>query len=277
MKATDYFKDQVVWITGASSGIGEALVYAFALRGALLIISSRNKADLEKVKENCKIPAEKIFVLPVDLSQPDLIAEKSGNAMAQWGRIDYVIHNAGIASRSLVQETEMKVFRMIMETNYFGTVAITRAVLPSMLRNKKGHFVVISSLSGKFGVPKLSAYAASKHALHGFFDSLRTEIAGKGIDISIIIPGFINTQIITRSVDGDGNVRGRNLDINEKGMSAEQCAQKIVAAVERKKQEIVIGGSEVWSVFINRYFPRGFNRLMGRHPIKNLKKILFRK
>ncbi len=277
MKAADSFNGQVVWITGASSGIGEALVYAFAERGAQLIISSRNKPDLEKVKSNCKVPAEKILVLAFDLSEPETIAAKSREAMAACGRIDYLIHNAGIASRSLVQETDMKVFRMVMETNYFGTVAITRAVLPSMLVNKKGHFVVISSLSGKFGVPKLSAYAASKHALHGFFDSLRTEVQDQGVDISIIIPGFINTQIITRSVDGHGNIRGRNLDINEKGMSAEHCAQKIIAAVEKKKQEVVIGGSEIWSVYINRYFPRGFNRLMGRHPIKNLKKILFRK
>jgi dehydrogenase/reductase SDR family member 7B len=269
------FDHQVVWITGASSGIGEALAYAFSGLGALLIISARSEAELNRVKENCNGVQETIFVLPLDLNKATTITAKAETALNRWGRIDCLVHNAGIASRALVQDMEMNIYRTVMETNYFGPVALTKAVLPSMLRSKKGQFVVISSLSGKYGVPRLSAYAASKHALHGFFESLRTEVAGQGIFITIVIPGFINTQIIKNSVDGQGTVTGRNLEVNEKGMSPQECARRIIRAIAKRKQEALIGGSEVWSVYLNRFFPQQFNKLMGQHPIKKLKRLLF--
>src|SRR5580704_1753067 len=203
-----FFKDKIVWITGASSGIGESLSYEFSRQGAKLIISSRDEVELNRVKNNCGNLSENIFPLPFNLNNQSDVESKAILALNKWGRIDYLIHNAGIAARDLVENMDMSVFRMVMDTNYFGPVALTKAVLPSMLLAKKGHFVIVSSLSGKFGVPKLSAYAGSKHALHGFFESLRAEIGKKGITISFIIPGFINTSILKKAIDGKGNVTG---------------------------------------------------------------------
>jgi len=260
-----------VWITGASSGIGESLAYEFSRQGAKLIISSRDEVELDRVKNNCSHSSENIFTLPFNLNNQQDIESKAILAISKWGGIDYLIHNAGIAARDLVENTDMSVFRMVMEINYFGPVALTKAVLPSMLLAKKGHFIVVSSLSGKFGVPKLSAYAGSKHALHGFFESLRTEIGKAGITISFIIPGFINTPILMKAIDGKGNVTGRNLAVNEKGMSSEECAIKMVRAIKRGKQETLIGGSEKLSVYFHRFFPGTFNLVMANHPLKRLR------
>ena len=266
-----FFKDKIVWITGASSGIGESLAYEFSRQGAKLIISSRDEGELNRVKNNCGNSSENIFPLPFNLNdQPD-IESKAILALNKWGGVDYLIHNAGIAARDLVENTDMSVYRMVMDTNYFGPVALTKAVLPSMLLAKKGHFVIVSSLSGKFGVPKLSAYAGSKHALHGFFESLRTEIGKAGITISFIIPGFINTPILMKAIDGKGNVTGRNLAVNEKGMSSEECAIKMIRAIKKGKQEALIGGSEKLSVYFHRFFPGTFNLVMANHPLRKLR------
>lgn len=266
-----YFRDKIVWITGASSGIGESLAYEFSRQGAKLIISSRDAVELNRVKENCSSSSENIFPLPFDLTdQPDIEC-KAIMALNKWGGIDYLIHNAGIAARDLVENTEMAVFRLVMDINYFGPVALTKAVLPSMLKAKNGHFVVVSSLSGKFGVPKLSAYAGSKHALHGFFESLRTEVGKAGINISFIIPGFINTPILRKGIDGKGNITGKNLAVNEKGMSSDECAMKMVRAIKKGKQETLIGGSEKLSVYLYRFFPGAFNLVMASHPLRKLR------
>jgi dehydrogenase/reductase SDR family member 7B len=266
-----FFKDKIVWITGASSGIGESLSYEFSRQGAKLIISSRDEVELNRVKNNCGNLSENIFPLPFNLNNQSDVESKANLALNKWGRIDYLIHNAGIAARDLVENMDMSVFRMVMDTNYFGPVALTKAVLPSMLLAKKGHFVIVSSLSGKFGVPKLSAYAGSKHALHGFFESLRTEIGKKGITISFIIPGFINTPILKKAVDGKGNVTVKNLTVNEKGMSSEECAIRMVRAIKKGKQETLIGGSEMLSIYFHRLFPGTFNLVMANHPLRKLR------
>jgi short-subunit dehydrogenase len=269
-----FFKDKIIWITGASSGIGEALVYEFSKQEAKLIISSRDELALDRVKRNCSNASEDVFILPFDLTdQPDIEA-KTILALNKWGSVDYLILNAGIAARDFAENTDMSVFRMVMDTNYFGPVALTKAVLPSMLLGKKGHIIVVSSLSGKFGVPKLSAYAGSKHALHGFFESLRMEIRKTGVTISIIIPGFINTPILMKAMDGSGNISGKNLSVNEKGMSPEECASRMVKAIRKGKQETLIGGSESLSVYFHRFFPGTFNLVMASHPLKRIRNAL---
>jgi short-subunit dehydrogenase len=269
-----FFKDKIVWITGASSGIGEALAYEFSKQEAKLIISSRDEMELDRVKKNCSHSPENIFVLPVDLTDQRDIESKAVRALNKWGAVDYLILNAGIAARDFVENTNMSVFRLVMNTNYFGPVALTKAMLPSMLRVKKGNIVVVSSLSGKFGVPKLSAYSASKHALHGFFESLRMEIRKTGLTISFIIPGFINTPILKKAIDGSGNITGKNLAVNEKGMSSEVCAARMVRAIRKGKQETLIGGSEKMSVYFHRFFPDTFNVVMASHPLKKLRNAL---
>jgi len=269
-RMSNFFKDKVVWITGASSGIGESLAYEFSRQGAKLIISSRDEMELNRVRNNC-ISSENIFVLPFDLTSMADIESSAGLAINKWGRIDYLIHNAGMAARDLVVNTDMSVFRMVMDTNYFGPVTLTKEVLPSMLHAKKGHIVVVSSLSGKFGVPKLSAYAGDKHALHGFFDSLRTETGKTGVKISIIIPGFVNTPILLKAIDGKGTVTGKNLAVNEKGMSAGECAKRMVRAIEKGKRETLIVGYEKLSVYFHRFFPDTFNLVMAKHPLRKLR------
>jgi short-subunit dehydrogenase len=268
------FNDKVIWITGASSGIGEALAYEFAKLGSKLILSSRNEQELNRVRNNCATSEQNLFVLPLDLCSSGQIANKVSTAIQQWGVIDYVIHNAGLASRALIQDTDMDIYRTVMETNFFGPVALTKAVLPHMLENNKGHFVVISSLSGEYGVPRLSAYSSAKHALHGFFESMRAEMVNYKIKVSIIIPGFINTAIIMNALDGKGNPLGRNMGVNEKGMSPVECARKTIRAISSQKKEALIGRSEMLTVYFHRFFPGLFTRFISNQPVKRLKRAL---
>lgn len=269
---SSFFNEKVVWITGASSGIGEALAYAFSKEGAKLILSSRNELELERVKQGCS-PATNVVILPMDITHAFEIPGKAGKAGQIFGHIDYLVLNAGILARDLAQNIPLEIDRQVMETNYFGAIALTKAVLPFMMQQSSGHLVVISSLSGKFGVPRLSAYAASKHALHGFFDSLRPEVRNYRIKISMIIPGFINTPIINKGIDGNGLARNKNLQVNEKGMHPGACAAKILKAVKKGRSEVLVGRMEIFSVYFNRFFPAMFRFTLRNHPLRKLRSI----
>jgi short-subunit dehydrogenase len=271
-KDINYFNDKVTWITGASSGIGESLAYELSKHHSMLIITARNKEALERVKNNCICPG-KVKILQGDLSMPNSLQVLTGSALQFFGRIDIVIHNAGIASKDLVENTPSEIDRKIMELNYFAPVIITKALLPEMLKRKSGHIVVISSLSGKYGVPKLSAYAASKHALHGFFESLRAEVSDKNIKVSMIIPGFINTEITRKALLGNGEAYGKKDIVVRKGMSPGSCAGKMIKAIAQGKAESLIGGAEVWSVRIKNLFPSLFALIIRNHPLKKYRKI----
>jgi len=174
------FKDRRIWITGASSGIGEALAVAFHQAGAKLIFSARREDELKRVQAACG-GAPKSRILPMDVTNATELPEKTQLALGMFGGIDILVLNAVITQRSLTRETEEKVYRQLMEVNFFASEAIARAVLPSMLAQKSGHMVVISSVAGKFGVPLRSGYSASKFALHGFFEVLRAEEEKNGI------------------------------------------------------------------------------------------------
>ena len=180
-------KDKIIWITGASSGIGAALVNEYSKRGARLIISSRNDEELNKVKQSCLHP-ESVKVLTVDLADTAAFKKIIEQAINFFGRIDVLINNAGISQRSFAAETELDVDRKIFDINYFGTIALTKALIPHFKEKKNGHFVVISSVVGKIGTPLRSSYSASKHALHGFFDSLRAELHNDHIKVTLICP-----------------------------------------------------------------------------------------
>jgi len=258
------FKDQVVWITGASSGIGEALVYAFNKEGARLILSGRREAELERVKRNCQGFQENLFILPLDLTHFDSFAEKVKIAESEFGRIDILVNNGGITQRSLVKDTLFEVDRAIMYTNYFGTVALTKAVLPGMLARKSGHIVVISSLMGYLDTPLRSGYAASKHALHGYFDSLRTEIWRDDIKVTIICPGFVKTNISLNALAADGRKHGRVDDVQASGMPADLCAAKVLDAIASGKQEVMIGGKEVLAVYVKRFLPSLYSKIVRK-------------
>jgi dehydrogenase/reductase SDR family protein 7B len=267
------FENKVVWITGASSGIGEALTYAFARKGAKLILSSRNKKALENVKNNCAETRNEIHLLPLDLSKLKTLNKKAKKAFSIFGRIDVMVHNAGLALRDLVVNTDIQIDKKIMDINYFAAVVLTKAVLPSMLKRESGHFLVISSVSGKYGVPKLSAYSASKHALHGFFDSLRAEVAQDNIKITMVVPGFVRTNITVNALKGDGTRYGKHMQVQEKGLDPSTVATKILEKAGKNKEEVLIGRLELLAVYCKRFFPVLFSKIIRNHPIERIRSL----
>lgn len=258
------YQNKVIWITGASSGIGKALSLEFSKLGAKVVISARKKDELEKTKKECQGPVENILVLPLDLEFPQNFPEKTAEVLKHFGTIDMLINNGGISQRSKASETKIEVDERLIKINYIGTVALTKAVLPHFLKQRRGHFVAISSLVGKFGTPVRSSYSASKHALHGFFDSLRAELFQDNIDVTIICPGFIKTNISLNALTSDGTPQN-SLDTAQKnGMSAEVFAQKAIRALAKRKCEVYIGGKEISAVYLKRLFPNFFAFLIRR-------------
>jgi dehydrogenase/reductase SDR family protein 7B len=256
------FKNKVVWITGASSGIGEEMAIQLAQLGAKLILSARNAARLEEVRST--LQGEGHLVLPLDLEQSYGFADKVKKVVDYFGRIDVLVNNGGLSQRSTAAETTLDIDRRIMEINYFGNIALTKAVLPCMKEQKSGHFVVISSISGKFGFFLRSAYSASKHALHGFYESLLLEEEENGIAVSIICPGKINTNISLNALNGLGDAHGVMDHNQETGMSVQECVNQLLRAVETNKKEVCIGNKEILAVKIKNYFPGLFWRIITK-------------
>ena len=255
------FRDKVVWVTGASSGIGEALAVAFSREGAQLVLSSRNNQELERVRKSCDEP-DRHLVVPLDLTQHDALPRVTADVLRHFGHVDILVHSGGVSQRSLAADTALATDRAIMDLNFFGTVGLTKAVLPSMLARKSGHIVPISSVVGYVGTPLRSAYSASKHALHGFFDSLRAEVAKDGIDITIVCPGYIRTNVSRNALTGDGSAFGKMDRTHDRAMRPEECARRIVNAVAKRKQELVVGGKETWAVPLKRFTPRIVSRMV---------------
>ena len=242
---------KIVWITGASSGIGAELAKIYSHRGIKLILSSRNVRAFERVKSECYYP-ENIKILPIDLNDfyaaPDLV-KKAYNI---YGRIDILINNAGVSQRSLIVDTQFDVLKKLIEINYLGTVALSRALLPFFLKQGFGHYVVVSSVMGKYGSPFRSGYSAAKHALHGFFDVMRMEHQKDNINVTIICPGFVRTPIAMNSLKGDGSVLGVDDLATRKGLKVEDFARKMVRSVDQKKWEVQFGKKELLGVYLKR-------------------------
>ncbi len=251
---------KVIWLTGASSGIGEALAYALASRGALLALSARREDVLENVRSKCANSGQH-FVLPLDMRQPNSFAAAGESVHSRFGRIDVLIHSAGISQRSTAVDTELKVDRYLMELNYLGPVALTKQVLPSMLAHGDGQIVVISSLLGKFAMPMRSAYSASKHALHGFFDALRAEVETQGIAITMVCPGFVRTNASFNALEGDGTPHNKMDAPIARGLPPDECARRIVRAIERRRREAYICRKEIFGLYLSRFAPGLFRRL----------------
>ncbi|WP_316769188.1 SDR family oxidoreductase [Pedobacter frigiditerrae] len=256
-------KDKIVWITGASSGIGEALVYAYNAAGARLIISSRNQDELSRVKSNCKNNFE-VHILPLDLEDSNSLSSKAEDAIHIFGRIDILINSGGISQRSLALETDLKTEQRFLDINFWGTVILSKAVLPQMLAQNSGSIVCVSSLVGKFGTRYRSAYAASKHALHGYFDSLRIELDNSNIHIMLACPGFIRTNVTINALTADGSTQGTMDDAQENGMSPAVCAKQMIKAINAKKEEVYIGGKETKGVLLKRFFPKLFSKIIRK-------------
>jgi dehydrogenase/reductase SDR family member 7B len=256
-----------IWITGASSGIGEAAALRYNAEGYQVILSARNTLKLNQVKNKSKHP-ERCYVLPLDLEAISTFEEKTNEAINAFGKIDAMLHNGGISQRSLICETPLSVDRKLMEVNYFGTVALTKTLLPHFIGNKSGHFGVVTSLVGKFGTQYRSSYAASKHALHGFFETLRSEHYKDQIHVTLICPGFIRTDVSINALTADGTALNEMDEAQANGMSPEKCAKQIFIAMNAKKEEVYIGGKETYAVYLKRYFPRLFSKILRKSNVR---------
>jgi len=253
------FAGKTVWITGASSGIGEATAYEMASEGAKLILSARREAELNRVKENCVrngAIASDVLVLPLDVTDEASMPEVVAKAKAFTGRIDMLFNNAGISQRSLCVDTDMATYRQLFEVDVFGQIALTKEVLPIMLEQASGHMAITASVAGKVGVKQRTGYCAAKHAVMGFYDALRAEVASDGVFVTTITPGFIRTAISENALKGDGSKFGAVDDNISGGMDVTACAKVIMKGFKAGKREISVGdGREMKALWVKRFFP----------------------
>ncbi len=259
------FQDRIIWLTGASSGIGEAIAEALSAFGARLILSSTDARSLRRVADRLAAP-DRVALVPLDLADGGGLPDCAKRALAKFGTLDMLIHCAGVSQRGLAEETCLDVDRRLMEINYFGTVALTKAVLPHFLSRGSGHIVVVSSLAGKMGLPLRSGYAASKHALHGFFDTLRAEVGTRGISVTVVCPGFVRTNMSVNALTADGSPHGAMDPRTARGMDPRQCAERILQAVARRKNESYVCGKEILMLYLSRCLPGAYGRLVSRIP-----------
>ena len=261
--------NKVIWITGASSGIGEALAYRLAKENCILILSARRKEELERVMLGCNLPANRVLILPLDLSNATSLESKKNEVITTFGRIDILIHYGGISQRSLAIDTPVEVDRKLFEVNFFGTIALTKLVLPVFIAQKSGLIVTVTSAVGKFGSPWRSGYSASKHALHGFFDSLRAEVYAQGISVLLICPGFIKTNVSVNALTGTGQKLGTMDTATANGLTADTCARQIIQAIKSGKEEVVVSNfKEKFGVWVKRFFPSIFSVMVRKMTVR---------
>lgn len=262
-------KGKVVWITGASSGIGEALVYAFARKGAKLVLSARRETELVRVSTHAQISADNVLILPLDIEKIETFGAAYAAVIARFGTLDILVNNAGISQRSLVKDTPLAVDKRLMDVNYIGTVALTKTVLPTLLAKQNGQIVVVTSAVGKFGSPWRSGYSASKHALHGFFDAMRAELYEDNIKVLLVCPGFVRTNVSINALNEKGEALQQMDDATAKGLAPDDVANQIITAIENGKEEIVIGGlKEKFGVWMKRHFPSVFSIMIRKMAVR---------
>ncbi|MFH1531228.1 MAG: SDR family oxidoreductase [Pseudomonadota bacterium] len=253
------FRDQVVWITGASGGIGEAIALELSARGTLLILSARREDRLDQVRAACADP-DKVAVLPMDVTDFDGLPGKVAEAIGLHGRVDVLLNNAGVGMWAKAEETTLETDRRIMDVDFFGPVALTKAILPHMLARGSGRIGVVSSVAAKLPMKRLSTYCAAKHALHGFFDTLRLELKGRGIGVTLMGPGFVKTDLVKNSLRGDGSVVGKD---GSMGLPVGAAAAACVRALARGVDEVFIG-RERFAVLGRRFAPGLVNRILAK-------------
>lgn len=257
-------QNKVIWITGASSGIGEALIYECAKQNAKIILSARRESELVRVAKAANLNASNSLILPFDLSDTSQVKELAQQVVTTFGRIDILINNGGQSQRAEAIDTPSETERALFEINYFSAVNLSKAVLPFMLKNKSGKIVVISSIAGKFGFYLRSSYSAAKHALHGYFESLRLEVEKKGLSVLLVCPGKVKTNVSLNAISSTGDSHNKMDESHENAMSAQECAQQIIAGILNDQEEILIGGKELLAVKIKRFFPKLFGKIIRK-------------
>jgi short-subunit dehydrogenase len=258
------FTNKTIWITGASSGIGRAVALEFSKENTKLILSDIDESGLIDVAAACEKNGSTTIIVPMDLSNEKSVSEAAQKVLERNIKIGCLYQFAGISQRSLVSETPLFVDRRIFEINFFGAIALAKAVLPEMIKNGGGQLAVTSSLVGKFGFPQRSSYSATKHALHGFFESLRAENKQNNILVSIFIPGRVKTNISVNAITKDGKTHGKMDAGQDTGISPEKAAKIIYRGLKREKKEILVGGKELIMVHIRRFLPRLYYYLSSR-------------
>lgn len=258
------FAGKTFWITGAASGMGRSFALELAASQVRVIISDRDLAGLEKTAREIVAKGSATRIEPLDMLDTQSIFEKAKQVIGDGEKISGLYQFAGISQRSLVSETPIENDRKIMEVNFFGVVALTKAVLPHMIANGGGQLAATSSLVGKFGFPYRSAYSASKHAIHGFFESLLAENSKNNIKVSILIPGRVQTNISKFAIDREGKEHGKLDDGQANGITAEKAARLIFNGLKREKKEIWVGGNEMLMLHIRRFVPRLYYYLATR-------------
>ena len=233
--------NKTIWITGASSGVGEGMATVFHREGADIIISARREAELERVKAACTDGPGKVHIVPFDIADTGQREEAAREVLGQFERIDVLVNNAGIGQRSAAMDTLLDVDRRVMEVDFFGPIALTKLVLPRMIEQQGGHLVVTSSVAGKHAVPHHSAYCAAKHALHGYFDTLRVEHLGDHIDVTLLVIAGIKSNVFRHALTGDGSEYGTSDWDESSGISAVECAERVVEGMLNREYELVIG------------------------------------
>lgn len=240
------------------------MVEQFALQGAKIVLSSRRSEILESLVIKLKLPQDSYLILPLDLEKNEDADKWVQTIINHFGKIDLLINNGGFSQRSLAEDTPLQIDRKIFEVDYFAHIAITKAVLPHLIKQKSGNIIVISSIAGKFGFYYRSAYSAAKHALHGFFETLRLEVEKYNIRVLIVCPGKIKTNVSNNAILADGKHHEKLDPSHIDAMSAEECAKIIIKAILKNKEEIFVGRSELLMVRIKRLFPRLFSYIVRR-------------
>lgn len=254
---------KVIWITGASSGIGEAVAKEYSKNGYYVILSSRNVSELQRVQSTLA-HRDDSRIVPLDVGQYRDIENQVAPVLSEIGRIDVLVNNAGIAQSGKVKDVALDVYEKVMNVNFMGSVAMTKAVLPMMYAQKSGHIAVVSSVMGMISTPSNSGYCASKHAMQGFFECLRAEGAKENIHVTMILPGYVRTNVSVNSVMADGSTYGKMDKGQAEGMAPEKLAMQIYKAISNKKAQLISGGMETQAVKLYRYFPSLYRKMVKR-------------
>lgn len=258
---------KTIWVTGASSGIGKSLAITLSAYQCNIIISSRNEEELRKVKEICG-NQDSMSILWLDLNNSEDMEMIVQKAISFYGQVDILVNNAGISQRSLIKDTQLEVYKQLMNINYLGTVALSKALLPHFIANNSGHFVTVTSLMGKFGSPYRSGYCGAKHALHGFFDVMRMEHEKDGVKVTMVCPGFVQTNVARNALTADGSAQQNDDVATKNGITPELAAKKIISAVEKEKFEVYVGGKEVNGIYLKRFFPKLLHKMVLKSQVR---------
>ncbi len=257
-------RGKTAWITGASSGIGKALASEFAKAGASVLLSARRLERLEATAEECRRTGARVWLMPLDLAATDAIREHAAEAAVRLGRIDILVNAAGVGQRGEALATHSAVARTVMDVDFWGAVELTRAVVPAMLSRGEGQVVTVTGVLGKFGAPRRAFYSAAKHALHGWFDSLREETVDSGLEITLLVPGWVRTEISEHALEANGHPHGEMDQGQLRGLDPAECARRAMPAIVKGSPEQLIGGIECGGVYLNRIWPALFRKMLRK-------------